>query len=90
MTNCLDITVEMFCDKYPRPGLYDEFKKAILWQMYPIMDFILTAHWGIKGVVKSGSKNLPNAHLFFMNLEKGHKFAQKPSVARKSGLIQLF
>ena len=90
MTNCLDITVEMYCEKYPRPNRYKKFKGAVLWQTFSLMDFLLTAHWGIKGVVRSRRDNLRlhGAQISSMDIQHSTRFAQKPTVASKLEILR--
>ncbi|XP_056135887.1 carboxypeptidase Z isoform X2 [Lampris incognitus] len=48
-TNCLEITVELGCDKFPsEPELYPEWKR----NKEALLSFMESVHRGIKGVVK--------------------------------------
>ncbi|XP_061535511.1 carboxypeptidase Z [Phycodurus eques] len=53
-TNCLEITVELGCDKFPSEGeLYPEWKR----NKEALLSFVESVHRGIKGVVKDVDGN---------------------------------
>ncbi|KAA8594455.1 hypothetical protein FQN60_011590 [Etheostoma spectabile] len=53
-TNCLEITVELGCDKFPSEAeLYPEWKR----NKEALLSFMESVHRGIKGVVRDGDGN---------------------------------
>uniref|UniRef100_A0A8C3AAJ2 Carboxypeptidase Z n=1 Tax=Cyclopterus lumpus TaxID=8103 RepID=A0A8C3AAJ2_CYCLU len=67
-TNCLEITVELGCDKFPSEAeLYPEWKR----NKEPLLSFIESVHRGIKGVVQDvGGNGIKGATISVRGIRK--------------------
>merc|ERR1719245_892219 len=75
-SNDFEITLELGCDKYPpRESLKSEWED----NKRALMEFIWTAHLGIKGMVTDAAtgKGIPGALVHVRNITRSDRFARR-------------